>query len=504
MALLAGCMVGPNYQRPNIEMPSAFVAGGASTRPTTHSAASPATRPIDLALWWESLDDVELNSLVVRAIAANPGLEIAMTRLQEARMIQAALWGTMLPSAEVRGAAARGTGNNSVKGRDGPILDSGTNTSGVKEITEVMGFDATWEIDLFGKARRALEAADADAAAANDARNAVLITLVSDVARAYMDVRTLQLRLAIVNATVLAEQRTLAVVQTRFDKGITNELDVALARRQLATVESQVPLLEESITQSQRRVAVLLGLFPEQLSQELGPTQALPHLPDAIVPGLPVELLRRRPDIRQAERQLAAQTARIGVATAELFPTVALTGGAGFDGQGLGRKPMLTNYIWSFGPSAYWPLLDFGTLDALVSVQDLETHAALMNYKQTILVAVEEVNNAIANFAAQRRRLVSLDQAVVAGQLAVQRASERYESGVTNLLDVIDAQRQYYDLQDQYAQAREAMVLQFIAVYKGLGGGWEEFVPAAPPPAPRPAIIAAGARLLHPAAPAAP
>ena len=486
-------------------MPGAFVAPVSSTQPTTLSTTALAQPPVDVSLWWKSLDDTELNSLVVRAIAANPGLQIAMTRLQEARMIQAAMWGQMLPSVWTTGAVARGTGNNSVKGRDGYALDSATNTTGMKEITQVVGFDAVWEVDLFGKLRRELEAANADAAAVADARNAVLVALIADVARAYMDVRTLQLRVAIVNNTVQTYQHTLDLVQTRFNRGITNALDVALAQRQLATAQSEVAILEEGITESHaRRVAVLLGLFPEQLSQELGTVKALPHLPDDFAPVAPLDLLRRRPDIRQAERQLAAQTARIGVATADLFPTLWLTGAAGVDGQGLGRKPTQSNFIWSFGPGAYWPVLDFGTLDALVSVQDFEAHAALLNYRQTILLAVEEVNDAIANYAAQRRRLVRLDQAVIASQRAVQLASQRYDQGLTNFLDVVDAQRQYYTLQDQYAQAQEATVLQFIAIYKGLGGGWEGFAPAAPPPAPAPGDYCRRPALLHPPDPSAP
>ncbi len=232
---------------------------------------------------------------------------------------------------------------------------------------------------------------------------------------------------------------------------------------------------------AQRRVAVLLGQFPEDLKPELAAAVPLPQLPDAIQPALPVELLRRRPDIRQSERQLAAETARIGVQTANLFPRVAVTAGAGFQGQGLGRTPNRTSFIWSAGPAAYWPLLDFGTIDALITVQDLRAREALLSYKKTIISAVEEVNDAISNYSAQQQRLRDLSDALIASQEAVTLASQRYERGLTDFLNVLDAQRQFYLLQDQFAQAQEAVALQFIALHQGLGGGWETFAPAGPP-----------------------
>jgi outer membrane protein TolC len=190
---------------------------------------------------------------------------------------------------------------------------------------------------------------------------------------------------------------------------------------------------------------------------------------------LPIDLLRRRPDILQAEQQLAASTARIGAAEANLFPRVAITAGAGLQGQGLGRPSAGNTFIWSAGPAAYWPLLDFGTLDAMIDIQDLRTHELLVNYKLTILNAVEEVENAISGYDAEQSRLADLSEALSASKRAVTLASQRYDRGLTDFLNVLDAERQLYELQDQYAVAQETVVLEFISLYKDLGGGWQDY-----------------------------
>ena len=262
-------------------------------------------------------------------------------------------------------------------------------------------------------------------------------------------------------------------------------------------VEAEVAPLEAARRADQRRLAVLLGEFPDKLSAELSQPQTLPRLPDRIEPGLPIELLRRRPDIRQAERELAASTARIGVATDALYPRVLLTGGLGVQGQGLGRAPVINSFIGSIGPEAYWPLLDFGILDALIQVQDYRTRVRLLNYRQTVLTAVEQVDDAINNYTSQQLLIKKLDEALVAAQCAVKVASERYDRGFTNYLDVLDAQRELYTLQTQYATAQEEVILQFIKLYQALGGGWENYQSVPPIHTPQPAIIAAGRELNH-------
>jgi NodT family efflux transporter outer membrane factor (OMF) lipoprotein len=481
IGVLEGCEVGPNYKTPATTMPSAFL----SAPPTTQPAVA-----VDVTQWWKSLNDPELDSLVTRAIAANPDLQIAVARLQQAREMEFIANGFALPELEASGAAARGSGTNSTKGRVAGPLNAGTKTTGLSEITEVGGIDAAWNLDLFGGLRREIEAAKYDTQAAAEARNDVLVNLISEVATAYVDDRSMQLRLAVITNDISAEQQSYKLVQAGFDLGFTNELDPVLAKRELAEVQAQLAPIQAAVQQDQRRLAVLLGKFPEELNAELVPPGPLPELPSRIEPGLPVQLLRRRPDIRQAERELAAATARIGVATDALYPHVILTGGLGMQGQGLGRTPVENSFIGSIGPEAYWPLLDFGTLDALVQRQDYATREALLNYQAMVLSAVEEVDNAISNYTAQESQFSSLTDAMTAAQRAVQVASGRYSGGFTPFLDELDAQRELYALQDQYYSAQEGAVLQFINLYKALGGGWENYQKIPDARQPQPAILA--------------
>ncbi len=494
-AWLGGCTVGPNYHEPQMKVPDSFLAasqtGASSTADSTEQA-------IDVATWWQALNDAELNALIERALKANPSLEIALTRLQEARTFEVAITGLALPELEASAGAGRGTGSNLTRGRVSPPLNSASNTSGLHQINYVGGFDAVWEIDLFGRYRRAIEAARYDAQAAAAARNVVLITVLANVTRAYVDMRGLQMQLAVLRQNIRTAQQSVDLVQARFDRGIINELDVTLARRQLATFQSQVAPLASQITAAQNVIAVLLGKFPEDLAKELEKPGLIPQVPETIQAGLPLDLIRRRPDIREAERQLAGATARIGVATANLFPRVAITAGAGGQGQGLGVTPVVNQSVWSAGVLATWPLLDFGTLDALVDVADLRTHALLVNYKQTVLNAVQEVDTAISSYAAQQDRLRNLGDALTASQRAVSLASQRYDRGLTDYLNVVDAQRQEYDLAAQYAAAQTAAAENFVALYKGLGGGWEHYQSIPPIRQPQPAVVAAFRRVLAP------
>jgi NodT family efflux transporter outer membrane factor (OMF) lipoprotein len=452
---------------------------------------------VDLAHWWRSLNDTELDSLIDRSIQSNLDLQIALTRLQESRATEFVVSGGTLPYLEGSGAAARGSGNNSVKGRIAPQLNAASSTAGLKEITEVIGFDSGWEIDLFGRFRRQLEAVAADTQAAAENRNALLITIVSEVARDYFEMRAAQMRLDIARQNIAVAQQTLNVVQQRFDRGLTNELDVALAQRQTASEQADIAPLEEEVTQAQRRLAVLLDLSPDTLRSELSTTVALPDLPAQVAAGLPVELLRRRPDIRQAERRLAAENARIGVATADLYPRIAVTAGLGLEGQGLGRNPTVQSMIWSVGPTAVVPILDFGRIDSMIMLEEFRTRELFYNYQRTVLGAVEEVDNSVNGYAAQRDRLEQLGKALEASKRAVDLASGRYDRGLIDFLNVLDAQRQLFNLQDQYTVAQQAEVVQYISLYKALGGGWENYQDIPPIRNPLPAVIAAGVQAIH-------
>ncbi len=491
-----GCEVGPNYHVPQPQLPDSFDTGPASPPASQPSTQPAALRQVDFSRWWQALGDPELDSLVKRAVASNLDLRIALTRLQEAKIGEYVVSGGSFPLLGFSAGAGRGSGSDSTRGRISSPLHSAADTSGLNEITEAAGFDATWEIDLFGRFRREIEASQADTQAVAEARNAVLIALVSEVARAYVEERALSLRLAVALQNLGIQQQTVDVVNKRYAQGITNELDLALSQRQLATVQATLGPLKAAVAQSQRRIAVLLGQAPQDLYREFQKPGSLPDPPPQIEPGMPIDLLRRRPDIRRAERQLAAATARVGVATANLFPRIALSGAFGFQGQGLGQTPVSEKTIWALGPSLYWPLLDFGTLDAIVQYQDLRTRELLDNYRQVVLLAIEEVDNAIGNYVAQRDRLDRLNDAVTASRHAVDLATQRYDRGLTDFLNVLDAQRQLYDLQDQQAVAQQGVAMQYILLYKALGGGWENYQSTPPIRQPRPAVIAAGATLL--------
>lgn len=490
---LTGCAVGPDYRTPKIKVPDGFAAGsGASATAALGNAA------VDLTQWWRALNDPQLESLIDRAIRANTSLEIALTRLQEARTFETVVAGHALPNLEASAGTGRGTGSDLTRGRVTSPLTSASNTAGFQHITSVYGFDAAWEIDLLGKYRREAEAAHYDTEALTAARNAVLTTVVADVVRSYLDMRGLQTQQAILRQSLQTSQKLFDLVQARFDRGITNELDVSLARRQLAILRSKAAPLASQVSAAQYAIAALLGLFPEELVQELATPQLIPSLPDRIDAGLPLDLIRRRPDVIEAERLLAGATARIGVATARLFPSLILNGGAGNQAQGLGVTPHADQFIWSVGAGALFPLLDFGTLDAQVNVADLRTHELLTGYKQTILRAVQEVDTAMSNYVAQQDRLRNLGEALAASQRALSLASQRYDRGLTDFLNVVDAEREQYDIEEQYATAQVVVGEQYVALCKGLGGGWEHYQTIPPIRQPQPAIIAAFRRLLAP------
>jgi NodT family efflux transporter outer membrane factor (OMF) lipoprotein len=494
--LVCGCAVGPNYHRPEIPVPDHYAAAPVPGSAGSTSGASASA--IDLASWWQAMQDSELDSLITRAIAANPDVEIALDHLQAARTFEAGLLGTVLPDAQGSAAAARGTGSDLARGRAAQTLVSADNSTGLKHINEIGGFDSLWELDLFGKYRREIQAAQADAQALAAARNGVLVAVIADVARAYIELRGTQLHLATLQATIQALQESQRIVHIRYQRGITNELDVTLADRELADTQAQLAPLQAQVSAGQDAVATLLGRYPEDLVAELSAPAMIPATPELAPTGLPLQLLRQRPDIQQAERQLAAASARIGVATANLFPDVAVTGAIGFQRQGLGTDPAVGQHIWSAGPSILWPLLDFGTLDAQVDIADLNTRALLVNYRKTIQSAVSEVDTSLAGYAAQQARLEKLGVAVTASQRAVTLAQERYERGLTDYLNVVDAQRQSYAIQAEYIEAQSAAGDQFVALYRSLGGGWQHYQQLPDIRRPQPAIIAALRRLVHP------
>lgn len=487
---LAGCAVGPDYQKPFTSVPAEYLSQAKGS--TTPASA-------DLTQWWRSLRDRELNSLVDRARDSNLDLAGALDRVQEARAEVITAVSQALPVAGATGGGGVGTGSDETKGRVAQALRSAENAQDLRSINEAGGLDAEWELDLLGKFRREIEAQTADADALKDAHDWALVTVAADVTRLYLDMRAQQRQLAVLGQNIDAARGNVDLTQGRLNRGLTNAIDVSLAKRQLATLQADQAPLAAQIDAGRHAIAILLGLFPEELAKELARPGAFPALPTKIPVGQPIDLLRRRPDIREAERRLAAANARIGVATADLFPTVVLSGAVGAQGGPRSSSAVPVTWIGSFGPSVYLPLLDFGALDAQIEVADLKTHEALVAYKQSILVAVRQVDDASTYYRAQLERLKSLDRALSAAREATQIATQRYDRGLTDFLNVLDAQRQQFDLEASHVATRQAAADDLVALYKALGGGWLLNEPIPPIRTPRPAAIAAAKYLLEPA-----
>jgi NodT family efflux transporter outer membrane factor (OMF) lipoprotein len=487
-ASLSACSVGPDFKLPETELPGRYIAR--LDVKAADSTARPAAS-VDLAQWWRSFRDPHLVSLVERSIAANPDIAIALARLQQARAQRAVATGAALPTGQLSAGAGFGTGSDNTRGRVSETLHSAANTTGFNHVDEAGGLDTAWELDIFGKLRREIEASDMDALAAAKARDAVLVSVVANVARAYIELRGFQAQIAVTRRNIEIARRSLQVVQTRFNEGLTNELDVTMAQRQLATFEAGLGPLTGQLQSSRYAIAVLLGQYPETLAKELTAEGPAPRFPAKIPVGLPVTLLQRRADIQQAEFEIGAATARVGSAIADLFPRVAVTSAVG--GQGGARAATGTpiTLIGGIGPALYWPVLDFGTLDARIEVADYRAREALLRYKANVLGAVQEVDQAISGYNAEQRRLSGLSRARSAAIEAVKLSSERYERGLTDYLNVLDAQRQQFELEVQYVISRRMAAVQLIALYKALGGGWEYYQAVPPIRTPEPAIAAA-------------
>lgn len=464
LAALAGCTVGPEYRRPDIALPDQWQS------PT---GATPAA--VDLSRWWTGFDDATLASLTQRALAANLDLRLAEARLREARAQLRVVGADRYPVVDAVGdiSSQRRSGN----GRQG--------MGGLEDTQFQAGFDASWEIDVFGGVRRNVRAANADLDAAESTRDDALVSLAAEVARHYVNLRSDQHRLAIAGNNIRVQQEALSLAESRFKAGLTSELDVTQAQALLATTQAQVPALEQQAQQSVHAIEVLLGQMPGSLTAELNapgraagePARwAALHAP--LPTGLPSDLLRRRPDIRVAERRLAAAVERVGVATAELYPRFLLTGAAGLQSVDADDFFSGSSRFYSLGPSVRWPLLNFGRARAQVRVAGARQDQALALYEKSILVALSEVESALVAHHKEQARHASLTTAVDAQRRALSLATSLYQKGLVNYLNVIDAQRQLHAGEDLLAQSDRALAQNLIALFKALGGGWQPPDPA--------------------------
>jgi NodT family efflux transporter outer membrane factor (OMF) lipoprotein len=424
---LSGCMVGPNYQRPVVEVPDVW-----QEKSTAHVAEGEAP----LQTWWGVFDDPKLTELIQRAQVSNEPSE---------------------------------------------------NVAPIPELADPMNFfsvglDASWELDVFGRIRSTIEAASAELGASVEDYRDVLVTLLSDVALNYIELRALQARINYAVANVRAQRDTLQITRDRFEAGLVSQLDITQAESNLANTEAQIPPLRAGLTGALNRLAVLLGETPGSLNAELSDTSDIPVPPETITVGLPAELLRQRPDVRRAERSLAAQTARIGIRTADLYPRFSLFGFLALESTEGGDLFDSSSVTWGFGLPIRWNIWAGGRIRASIKVEEARTEQALLAYEQSVLRALEEVENAMVAYYQERLRRDKLVEAVVASERSVELVRTQYMAGLTNFQNVLDTQRSLFNQQDQLAASEGVLVQSLVALYKALGGGWNPELPATPEP----------------------
>jgi multidrug efflux system outer membrane protein len=465
---VVGCMVGPNYRPLAMKLPGHWNGVDKQMK----EGGSGATEA-DLATWWQSFDDPLLNSVIGQALASNLDEKIALARVREERAYVTISRAGLYPSVDMSGSYTRQRYSaNTPFGFFPQLLPRDENTY-------ESGFDASWELDVFGGLRRGVEASKAELAASIEDSRDVRVTLLAEVARDYVSVRALERRLQIARANLGDQNDSLKLAQARFEQGFAPELDVFQARSLLETTQAQVPELEMELSQTIHRIGVLLGREPDALAAELSDMAPIPGLadPDSIamrIPaGLPSDLLRRRPDIRSAEREVAAATARVGVATADLFPKFSITGTAGLESISASDFFFATSRMWTVGPSVTWPIFEAGRIRAQIEVRNAQDEQALLIYEKTVLNALAEVEDALVAYAKEHTRHQALAASAEDFKRSQLLALDRYEEGYENYLNVLEAQRSLYAAQDSLAQSDQQLVEDLIAIYKALGGGWQ-------------------------------
>jgi multidrug efflux system outer membrane protein len=474
LTAVVGCAVGPDYRRPETQVPKTWdgqkVVTGAEASKTK-------TEPVALVEWWHAFHDPTLSSLVEMAIRSNLDLRQAEARIRQARAALGVAGAPLWPEVDASLIYQRSQSSSATVGAAG-VAPSLATAGGLRELFQV-GLDASWELDIFGGTRRNIEAAGADLKAAVEDRRDVLVTLVGEVGNTYLTLRGLQQQLDIAHKNLAAQRHTANITQKRFEAGFVGALDVANANAQVATTAAQIPVLESSARAAIYSLGVLLGREPAALEKDLARQAPIPSTPPEIPVGLPSDLLRRRPDIRRAEAQLHAATARIGVATADLFPKFSLTGSFGFSSNDLTKLGNLANSkFWAFGPTVTWPIFAGGRIYWNIKVQDALTEQALLTYEKSVLTALKEVETALVAYAKEQEHRKTLSEAVINNRRAVDLAMKLYIAGKTDFLNVLTAQLNLYTSENALVQSTAAVDTNLIALYKALGGGWEQGPPA--------------------------
>jgi NodT family efflux transporter outer membrane factor (OMF) lipoprotein len=466
----AGCAVGPDFKQPATQTPAEW-SGLDTFGPLQTSTAT--AGPAALAAWWSIFNDPALTGLVEKALAANLDLKIAEARVRQARAARGTAFAGLWPAVNSSASYTR-SHESSPGGASATAMGSDPTASGqVRTDLFQAGLDAAWELDIFGGTRRNVEAADADLQAAEDNRRSVLVSLAAEVGTTYISLRGYQQQLVIARKNLESQLRTAGITRKRYEAGFANGLDTANAEALAASTQSQIPLLESAERQSMYSLSVLLAREPAALQAELAPAGQLPQVPQQVAAGVPSELLRRRPDVRRAEAQLHAATARVGVAVAEFFPRFSLVGSFGLRGdewQTLGSRD---NHVWSGGPGVTWNIFDAGSMVSNLKLQKAVQEETLAAYENAVLAALKDVDSALVAYAKEQEHLTALAAAVTNGRKAVDLSTQLYTVGRSDYLSVLIAQRALFAYEDAWVQSSRNLGVNLVALYKALGGGWE-------------------------------
>ncbi len=481
--LLASCAVGPQFHPPTPQTPANWSASASPLAADQVSQFTP--QPTDEA-WWASFNDAELTSLVTRAAGANLDAKQAVLRIAEARAERDVAAAAGWPSLGVNAGAqvnrlSQSTPTGSLFSKVGQSRAlTGVSIPNPYDQYQI-GFDASWEVDLFGRVRRSVEAAKADTIASVEDSHAVLITTLGDVARNYVDLRGSQTKRRIVVETLATEQDLLDLAEQRRQAGLSSEVDVVRAAAEVSSARAQLPTIDHQITVDINALSKLLALDPGALRPELDAAQPLPPVPPRVPIGLPADLARRRPDIRAAEARLHAATARIGVAVGDLYPKLTLSAGGGYQAQSVATLTSWASRFLSAGPTVELPIFEGGRLRATVRLRDAEAKEAALAYQSAVLSALHQVDDALASYADDQARARALAESVARNREAVAMARQRYASGVGDFIEVLDADRSRQQNEILLADQNTAISTDLIVLYKTLGGGWSAGVLAAAP-----------------------
>ncbi len=481
-AALSACSVGPDYQTPRPETPAVFNGLDAGSKSRVASVTL-GTQP-DPA-WWRNFKDPQLDGLIDRAIAGNISLQQAVLRIAGAReqTVQAGAAG--LPSVNASASYTReqlglageldSTGIRAGAENLSPALASRLDSL-TRPVDLYQGsFDASWEIDLWGRVRRSVESSRAQTQAAVENRNDALVSLEAEVARAYLQLRGAQSVAATLQTQIDVAQQSLELTRSRQQHGLAPQYDVENANAQLGSLRAQLPQYQAQQRQAMNGLAVLLGQAPGALDGELAAPKPLPAIPAAVPVGIPSTLARRRPDVRQAEATLHASTANIGVSVAQLFPDLSLTGQFGMRNNDADYLTHWSSHFYSYGPQISLPIFQGGRLVSNVRLARVQQANDALAYRQTVLTALQDVENALVSYRTDRQRVDGLEQTAASLQSAFDLASESYRQGLSSFINVLDAQRQLAQARQQAAAARVQTSTDLVALYKALGGGWEPY-----------------------------